>query len=284
MQSDTAAQGGLLGQAQGWTNRVTGNLQGQAEHLKGKFAGRQGAPSQDSAMGQHAAGAGQGYAPSGTGAGYASGTGYGSTGTSGGYSEPATGYNTTGQQSGVAHGHNAHLSQGYAPAQASSGTGADGTYGHMPQKPSYTEQAKQWTARAADNLHGQAEYLKTKVVGTPGSTTAQVGQTSGTGYSQDTSPGQGRPTVAGHGQAVDYGISTGGTGIGQATGAPAKMSWTDSAKSWTASGLTYTQQGLEVVKNKVGGPTGSSGTGGTGSSYTAGTAASGTNADPNRRY
>lgn len=39
------------------------------------------------------------------------------------------------------------------------------------QKPSYTEQAKQWTARAADNLHGQAEYLKTKVVGTPGSTT-----------------------------------------------------------------------------------------------------------------
>lgn len=91
------------------------------------------AQSQDPAMGQHAAGAEQGYAPTGTGAGYASGTGYGSTGTSGGYSEPATGYNTTGQQSGVAHGHNAHLSQGYAPAQASSGTGADGTYGHMSQ-------------------------------------------------------------------------------------------------------------------------------------------------------
>ena len=36
------------------------------------------------------------------------------------------------------------------------------------QKPSYTEQAKQWTARAADNLHGQAEYLKGKVVGTSG--------------------------------------------------------------------------------------------------------------------
>ena len=52
---------------------------------------------------------------------------------------------------------------------------------------------------------------------------AQTGQTSGTGYSQGTSPGQGRPTVAGHGQAVDYGISTGGTGIGSATGAPVSV-------------------------------------------------------------
>ena len=33
------------------------------------------------------------------------------------------------------------------------------------QKPSYTDQAKSWTAKVADNLHGQAEYLKNKVAG-----------------------------------------------------------------------------------------------------------------------
>ena len=36
------------------------------------------------------------------------------------------------------------------------------------QKPSYTEQAKQYTAKGADILHGQAEYLKGKLVGTQG--------------------------------------------------------------------------------------------------------------------
>lgn len=36
------------------------------------------------------------------------------------------------------------------------------------QKPSYTDQAKQYTAKGADMLHGQAEYLKSKLVGTQG--------------------------------------------------------------------------------------------------------------------
>lgn len=36
------------------------------------------------------------------------------------------------------------------------------------QKASYTEQAKQYTAKGAEILHGQAEYLKGKLVGTPG--------------------------------------------------------------------------------------------------------------------
>lgn len=40
--------------------------------------------------------------------------------------------------------------------------------------------------------------------------------------------------------------------------AQAKKSWTESAKQGLATGLTYTQQGLEVVKNKVGGPSGNS--------------------------
>lgn len=34
------------------------------------------------------------------------------------------------------------------------------------QKPSYTEQAKQYTAKGADMLHGGAEVLKGKLVGT----------------------------------------------------------------------------------------------------------------------
>ena len=54
----------------------------------------------------------------------------------------------------------------------------------------------------------------------------------------------------------------------------AKKSWTESAKQGLASGLTYTQQGLEVVKNKVGGPPGTEGTGGT--SYSTGHTATGT--------
>lgn len=33
------SQGGYLGKAQAWTGRVTNNLTGQAEQLKGKFAG-----------------------------------------------------------------------------------------------------------------------------------------------------------------------------------------------------------------------------------------------------
>jgi len=70
-----------------------------------------------------------GYEPTGTGTGYSSSTGTGTTG----YSDPNSGYSTGGNQPGVAHGHNAHLSQGYAPAQANSGTAADGTYGHTAQ-------------------------------------------------------------------------------------------------------------------------------------------------------
>ena len=42
----------------------------------------------------------------------------------------------------------------------------------LQQKPSYTDQAKTWTAKVADNLHGQAEYLKNKVAG-PSTTTVQ---------------------------------------------------------------------------------------------------------------
>ena len=72
-----------------------------------------------------------GYEPTGTGTGYSSSTG---TGTAG-YSDPNpnSGYSTGGNQPGVAHGHNAHLSQGYTPAQATSGTAADGTYGNAAQ-------------------------------------------------------------------------------------------------------------------------------------------------------
>lgn len=56
----------------------------------------------------------------------------------------------------------------------------------------------------------------------------------------------------------------------------AKKSWTESAKQGLASGLTYTQQGLEVVKNKVGGPTSTSGPGTTGSTYSTGHPTTGT--------
>ena len=68
-----------------------------------------------------------GYEPTGTGTGYSSSTG------SAGYNDPNTGYSTGGNQPGVAHGHNAHLSQGYAPAQATTGGATDGTYGHTAQ-------------------------------------------------------------------------------------------------------------------------------------------------------
>ena len=37
--STPVPQGGYLGKAQAWTGRVTNNLTGQAEQLKGKFAG-----------------------------------------------------------------------------------------------------------------------------------------------------------------------------------------------------------------------------------------------------
>ena len=160
-------QGGYLGKAQGWTNRVTNNLQGQAEHLKGKFAGSVATVSQlikraqacspnmnnllqahsrpvfslftirvtvqgqgsTTGTGLNTTGTRTGYEPTGTGTGYSSSTGTGTTG----YSDPNSGYSTGGNQPGVAHGHNAHLSQGYAPAQANSGTAADGTYGHTAQ-------------------------------------------------------------------------------------------------------------------------------------------------------
>ncbi len=75
--------------------------------------------------GQSVTGTRTGYEPTGTGSGYSS------TGTTG-YSDPNTGY-TAGNQPGVAHGHNAHLSQGYAPAQATTGGAVDGTYGSTAQ-------------------------------------------------------------------------------------------------------------------------------------------------------
>ncbi len=163
-----ALQGGYLGKAQGWTNRVTNNLQGQAEHLKGKFAGSGATVSQltkcvqacslstnnllqahsrsvfrlvtitmtvqgqgSTTTGLNTTGTRTGYEPTGTGTGYSSSSG---TGTAG-YSDPNpnSGYSTGGNQPGVAHGHNAHLSQGYAPAQANTGTAADGTYGNAAQ-------------------------------------------------------------------------------------------------------------------------------------------------------
>lgn len=157
-------QGGYLGKAQGWTNRVTNNLQGQAEHLKGKFAGsgttvtlpttacmrsqhsvsklaftrhasvlyltstiRMQGQGSATGTGLNTTGTRTGYEPTGTGTGYSS-----TTGTTG-YSDPNTGYSTGGNQPGVAHGHNAHLSQGYAPAQATTGGTTDGTYGHTAQ-------------------------------------------------------------------------------------------------------------------------------------------------------
>ena len=64
----------------------------------------------------------------------------------------------------------------------------------------------------------------------------------------------------------------------------AKKSWTDTAKQGIVGGLGYTQSGLEYVKNKVGGPTGSSGTGNTGSSYSTGQPTTGTTTNPNQRY
>jgi len=158
-----ALQGGYLGKAQGGTNRVTNNLQGQAEHLKGKFAGSGATVSQltkcdpntnhllqahsrsvfplftvtvtmqgqgsTTGTGLNTTGTRTGYEPTGTGTGYSSSTGTGTTG----YSDPNIGYSTGGNQPGVAHGHNAHLSQGYAPAQANTGTAADGTYGNAAQ-------------------------------------------------------------------------------------------------------------------------------------------------------
>ena len=64
----------------------------------------------------------------------------------------------------------------------------------------------------------------------------------------------------------------------------ANKSWTDTAKQGIVGGLGYTQSGLEYVKNKVAGPTGSSGTGNTGSSYSTGQPTSGTTTNPNQRY
>ena len=69
----------------------------------------------------------------------------------------------------------------------------------------------------------------------------------------------------------------------------AKKSWTDTAKQGIVGGLGYTQSGLEYVKNKVGGPTGSTGTGNTGtgntgSSYSTGQPTTGTTTNPNQRY
>lgn len=300
-QSDTAAQGGYLGKAQGWTNRVTSNLQGQAEHLKGKFAGS-GTTGQGSATGTglNTTGTRAGYEPTGTGTGYSSTTG------SAGYSDPNTGYSTGGNQQGVAHGHNAHLSQGYAPAPATTGATADGTYGHTAQKPSYTDQAKNWTARIADNLHGQAEYLKTKVAGPSDTSQGQTAGTgtgysqgsaagTGTGYNQGTYTGSGQGTrvgqqgsggVTGYDQGTDYtGAGQTGTHSG-ATDPQAKKSWTDTAKQGIVGGLGYTQSGLEYVKNKVAGPIAATGsnTGATGSSYSTGQSTGGTATNPNQKY
>ncbi|KAL0046637.1 hypothetical protein WJX82_005853 [Trebouxia sp. C0006] len=238
-------------------------------------------------------------------------TGQGSTTGTAGYSDPNpnSGYSTGGNQPGVAHGHNAHLSQGYTPAQATSGTAADGTYGNAAQKPSYTDQAKSWTAKVADNLHGQAEYLKNKVAGP--STTAGQPTGTGTGYSQGTATGSGtgynqgagtpglnqgthvgQTQGAGAGATSGYGQGTDYSATGQtqthtgATDPQAKKSWTDTAKQGIVGGLGYTQSGLEYVKNKVGGPTGSTGTGntGTGSSYSTGQPTTGTTTNPNQRY
>lgn len=69
----------------------------------------------------------------------------------------------------------------------------------------------------------------------------------------------------------------------------AKKSWTDTAKQGIVGGLGYTQSGLEYVKNKVGGPTGptgtgNTGTGNTGSSYSTGQPTTGTTTNPNQRY
>ncbi|DBA69961.1 TPA: hypothetical protein ACH3X2_012452 [Trebouxia sp. C0005] len=313
LQSDSAAQGGYLGKAQGWTNRVTNNLQGQAEHLKGKFAGSGAAGQGSTTTGLNTTGTRTGYEPTGTGTGYSSSTGTGTTS----YSDPNSGYSTGGNQPGVAHGHNAHLSQGYAPAQATSGAAADGTYGHTAAKPSYTDQAKTWTARVADNLHGQAEYLKNKVAGP--STTAGQPTGTGTGYSQGSATGSGAGYNQGSGTGYSQGAGTPGfnqgTHVGQTQGAgagagatpgygqgadyagagqtrthtgasdpQAKKSWTDTAKQGIVGGLGYTQSGLEYVKNKVAGPTGSSGTGNTGSSYSTGQPTSGTTTNPNQRY
>ena len=66
----------------------------------------------------------------------------------------------------------------------------------------------------------------------------------------------------------------------------AKKSWTDTAKQGIVGGLGYTQSGLEYVKNKVGGPTGTTGshTGATGSSYSTGQTTTGTATNPNQKY
>ncbi|KAL3145156.1 hypothetical protein ABBQ38_001757 [Trebouxia sp. C0009 RCD-2024] len=275
VQGDPAnAQGGYLGKAQGWATRVTGNLQGQAGQIKEKLVGVQGSSGTAAGSGP----TGSGYNPTGTGAGYGAtnaGVGQHAQGNPP-FSDPNTGYNNpnAGYSNDMQSGHHTQPKIGHADG---------GTHGSTP-KPSYTEQAKQYTAKGADILHGQAEYLKGKLVGTQG-TGAPAATNTGSEYSQGTGTGQGH--MGGHMHR------SGDPSLQSAAGGPqAKKSWTESAKQGLATGLTYTQQGLEVVKNKVGGPpgdtpgmTGTTGTNNTGHASTSPAGVqSGYNAGPQPGY